>query len=447
MKQVPVTIGKARRRWVCSAPAVVFLGVLLALLAPVPGVAQIAWTNDNSPVLGPGSGWESTWVLFVSVIYQDSQYVMWYSGADNYNGINLGIGRATSPDGMHWTKDTLNPVMRHNASPWDSLAAWIPKVLKIGNAYTMWFTGSPGESHAVWQIGRATSEDGRVWVQDTTNPVLRVGAPGQWDAALVHTGSVLFDGTTYRMWYTGMSQGYGSGTAGIGLATSSDGIHWTKDTLNNPVLGAGASGAWDAHGVGQCAVVYDSVSQRYQMFYDGNELDYFQQTSGIGYASSADGIHWTKYADNPVLRNGLPGSWTTVASAPFVLLRDSTFHMWYGGDAGGRSWTGYATSPRVTTGVAENSDASTPRNFQLQQNYPNPFNPSTTIRYGLPSRSNMTLTVFNTLGQSVSTLVNGEQEAGYHEVRFDGSGLSSGVYFYRIEAGSFVETRKLVLLK
>ena len=59
----------------------------------------------------------------------------------------------------------------------------------------------------------------------------------------------------------------------------------------------------------------------------------------------------------------------------------------------------------------------------------------------------LSLTVFNTLGQQVALLQNGEQEAAYHEVKFDGSGLSSGVYFYRIQAGSFVETRKLVLLK
>jgi hypothetical protein len=83
----------------------------------------------------------------------------------------------------------------------------------------------------------------------------------------------------------------------------------------------------------------------------------------------------------------------------------------------------------------------------LRQNYPNPFNPSTTIRYGLPHRSTVQLTVFNTLGQQVATLVQGEQEAGYHEVRFDASGLSSGVYFYRLSAGTYVETRKLLLLK
>jgi hypothetical protein len=85
--------------------------------------------------------------------------------------------------------------------------------------------------------------------------------------------------------------------------------------------------------------------------------------------------------------------------------------------------------------------------FELNQNHPNPFNPSTTIRYGLPDRLHVTLTVFNTLGQQVTRLENGEQEAGYHEVKFDGSRLSSGVYFYRMEAGSFVQTRTLLLVR
>ena len=80
-------------------------------------------------------------------------------------------------------------------------------------------------------------------------------------------------------------------------------------------------------------------------------------------------------------------------------------------------------------------------------NYPNPFNPSTTIRYGLPNRSQVTLAVFNTLGQQVATFVQGDQEAGYHEVRFDASGLASGLYFYRLQAGTYVETRKLLLLR
>ena len=85
--------------------------------------------------------------------------------------------------------------------------------------------------------------------------------------------------------------------------------------------------------------------------------------------------------------------------------------------------------------------------YALLQNYPNPFNPSTTIRYGLPSRSHVTLTVFNTLGQQVAALVQGEQEAGYHEAVFDAAGLSSGVYLYGLTAGDFVQTRELVLVR
>lgn len=97
------------------------------------------------------------------------------------------------------------------------------------------------------------------------------------------------------------------------------------------------------------------------------------------------------------------------------------------------------------TSVAE--EVRVPEQFSLSQNYPNPFNPSTTIRYALPSRAYVRLTVFNTLGQHVATLVNENQEAGYHDVRFDGSGLASGVYFYRIQAGTYLDTKKLLLLR
>jgi hypothetical protein len=98
--------------------------------------------------------------------------------------------------------------------------------------------------------------------------------------------------------------------------------------------------------------------------------------------------------------------------------------------------------------TSEHSLARTyPVHVELLQNYPNPFNPSTMIRYSLPNRSQVTLTVFNTLGQQITILQNGEQEAGYHEVQFDGAGLSSGVYFYRMQVGEFVETKRLLLLR
>lgn len=88
-----------------------------------------------------------------------------------------------------------------------------------------------------------------------------------------------------------------------------------------------------------------------------------------------------------------------------------------------------------------------PSHVTLEQNYPNPFNPSTTIRYELPKQVLVSLKVYNVLGQEVASLVSEVQIAGKHQVEFHGENLSSGVYFYRLQAGEFVDTKKLVLLK
>ncbi len=98
----------------------------------------------------------------------------------------------------------------------------------------------------------------------------------------------------------------------------------------------------------------------------------------------------------------------------------------------------------VTSGIGESGD-NLPGVFHLYPNYPNPFNPSTTIRFALPHRTSMTLKVFNSLGQQVATLLEGDQSAGVHDLQFDGSRLSSGMYFYRLQAGDFAQTKRLVL--
>jgi len=88
-----------------------------------------------------------------------------------------------------------------------------------------------------------------------------------------------------------------------------------------------------------------------------------------------------------------------------------------------------------------------PTGFVLEQNYPNPFNPSTIITYQLPRSSEVRLCVLDILGREVSTLVNERKDAGVHAVRFDAQGLASGVYFYQIRVGEFVQTRTLLLLR
>lgn len=88
-----------------------------------------------------------------------------------------------------------------------------------------------------------------------------------------------------------------------------------------------------------------------------------------------------------------------------------------------------------------------PDHVVLHQNFPNPFNPTTTIRYSVPERARVSLTVYNALGQQVARLVDSEVEKGDHEVRFDASGLPSGVYFYRLQAGSTNQVRRLVVMR
>lgn len=118
----------------------------------------------------------------------------------------------------------------------------------------------------------------------------------------------------------------------------------------------------------------------------------------------------------------------------------------------GRSWDINNSDDYITikysgtTGVEQN-EISVPDNFVIYQNYPNPFNPTTLIRFQLPVSGNVTLKVYDVLGNQVATLVNEDKSVGTHEVEFDGSNLSSGIYFYQLQAGSFIETKKMILIK
>ena len=85
--------------------------------------------------------------------------------------------------------------------------------------------------------------------------------------------------------------------------------------------------------------------------------------------------------------------------------------------------------------------------YELSQNYPNPFNPTTTIEYKIPESGLVTIKVYDILGREVQTLVDQQLQPGFYSVQFDGSNLASGIYFYRIKADNFVQTKKLMLLK
>ncbi len=97
--------------------------------------------------------------------------------------------------------------------------------------------------------------------------------------------------------------------------------------------------------------------------------------------------------------------------------------------------------------LAIDNDPELPTVYSLSQNYPNPFNPKTTIKYGLPEASHVTIGIYDILGRNVVNLVNAERPAGYHQVTWCADNASSGMYFYKIKAGEFIDTRKMLLLK
>ena len=245
------------------------------------------------------------------------------------------------------------------------------------------------------------------------------------------------DSNGYKMWYSGSSAG-ASQTA-FGYATSPDGINWQKDTLNNPVLLNGAIGQWDRVVYGPEILYIDSL---YYMFYTGQNNLY--QSDKVGLATSYDGIHnWYKHG--PVLQP-TSGQWDgsrTILGC--VFMEDDTLKMYYAGSNGSNWEIGLATSPFVPVSVEY--ETIQPTQFALEQNYPNPFNPSTKIQYSVPQTSQVQIKVFDVLGNEIETLVNEEKPTGTYELTWNAANLPSGVYFYQIKAGSFIETKKMILIK
>lgn len=112
-------------------------------------------------------------------------------------------------------------------------------------------------------------------------------------------------------------------------------------------------------------------------------------------------------------------------------------------------WTYSKTLPTIPVSITgiQKAGSDIPDNYSLEQNYPNPFNPTTTISYYIPKEAFVTLRIYDVLGKEVAEIVNRDQRAGRYQVEFNAANLSSGIYYYKIKAGSFTETKKMILLK
>ena len=491
-------------------------------------VAQVNWTKyPENPIFTGQSG---TWYAYLSmncVLYNadSSRYEMWFT-AGAQASFPYNIGYAWSDDGISWNVHTANPVLTSTSGSWDAYMVFDPLVIRENGQYKMWYAGIETTA-LLTKIGYATSTDGINWIKHP-DPVLLAGT-ASWESAAVSHPFVIPYSNGYKMWYSGSSAG-ASQTA-FGYATSSDGINWQKDTLNNPVLLSGAIGQWDRVVYGTEILYIDNL---YYMFYTGQNNLY--QSDKVGLATSSDGIHnWNKHVSSPVLQP-TPGQWDgsrTILGS--VFMEDDTLKMYYAGSNGSNWEIGLATSSpfiplpveltsftaeaedqrvilKWTTatelnnngfeiqrrvdesdfatvgfvkgeGTATNQkeysyidkdlvdgkyfyrlkqvdyngtyeysdvievDVRTLDEFFLEQNFPNPFNPTTTIGYVLKEKSNAKLILLNAIGEEVAVLINEEQEKGFHKVEFNAASLPSGVYFYQLKAGSFVETKKMLLLK
>jgi hypothetical protein len=142
----------------------------------------------------------------------------------------------------------------------------------------------------------------------------------------------------------------------------------------------------------------------------------------------------------------------TTADFKGIILCQTLVEMQTGATLNGRALAQTAVTldaNSITSPTAVNSveDGLAPQEFALFQNYPNPFNPTTTIKYGITEKSNVKIILFNAIGEEVALLINEEKGSGYHQVEFNAATLPSGVYFYQLQAGSFVETKKMILMK
>ena len=195
-------------------------------------------TYTGNPVLVAGPEWyDVNEVASPAVVIVDGDYHMWYSGIAT-DGNNR-ISHATSPDGIVWVKDSLNPVM--DLGPQGSLddeELIHPFVIYEEPVFRMWYNGHDGSAQ---RILYAISLDGVLWARNST-AALEPGEPGDWDDDMLAMMCVLPVGSFYYMFYTALSA---SEEFGIGYATSHDGVDWIKRSPSEPVLSPGDAGTWD----------------------------------------------------------------------------------------------------------------------------------------------------------------------------------------------------------
>lgn len=271
-----------------------------------------------------------------------------------------------------------------------------------------------------------------------------IQAPGWYiDDIILVTGPIVFN--NLEGWESGLGDWYTErGTWQVGTPTSGPGSAHTAANCAATVLNGNYPGGANSRLISPSFTIPPASQNprlRYWHWYNINcASGSIQIKVGIG--------NWQTIS---IAYQGYSGGWTNT-SIDLVPYADSTVQLafqfidnssciqapgWYIDDI---------EIVGMPTAVGETAPA-VPSYYSLSQNYPNPFNPSTHIKYALPVESFVSIKVFNVLGREVATLVNERHNRGNYEAEFDGDKLPSGIYFYLLQAGSFVETKKLLLIR
>lgn len=284
----------------------------LPLLHPEGPLPALRWELHPEPVLAPGpiGSWDSVDVLNPAIVHWRGQYYNLYSGFD---GQHWHTGLAVSHDGIHWKK--LGRVLSPDPSTWEgNYIAANGSALVVNDEIWYWYqAGDPP------QIGLARSSDGLRW-QKFPQPVLRLGPRGSWDERGVADPYVLRSGNQFYLYYLGQDR---ARRQRLGLAMSTDGIHWIK-LRSNPILELGPPGSFDENGLGEPAVW--ASHGRYWMLYTGRDRHEWRR---IGLAVSPDGVHWKRLPPHTLLQGPFP--WCSrVVCDPEIEPHPAFVRVWFG---------------------------------------------------------------------------------------------------------------------